>query len=244
MNEIKSFGTERYKIFNTNINNETLNIINSFNIKKDCTFDYYSFDMTYDEFTDRLNKFVQSIGDNSEEDIRILCTTIKMIYDSVVIGYGAEAYWLTIRVNQPNEDFAVPRWHIDGIFNPDKSETAETKFIMTLKGDHTLLVDCDNDEVNYFRTVQREVYSDVYKNFSLEKDLAARQQLIENVSFLNDKSKIKVPVDGQAIIFQTIKLGNGAIHSEPNIEKSRIFLSILPSSEKSLTDFKNRSKRK
>jgi hypothetical protein len=68
----------------------------------------------------------------------------------VLIGYCAEAYWLKIRFSKPNNDYIIPIWHTDGIFNIDKVGNVETKFIITLKGDCTLLFKCNYNEFIYF----------------------------------------------------------------------------------------------
>lgn len=228
VDEINTFSTEIYKKFNTNIDTNSLQIIKNFDIQYDITFKYLSTDYSYDEFEIYLREFIESIGNNSKESQNTLHDIITKIYNSVCIGYNTEAYWLLIRVTIPTNCFDIPRWHYDGMFDSKNCGKIETKFVMTLKGNNTLLLKCNEIEFKNFE-----------EKFN-ETQFLPRQILIDALPMLSDLSRIDTLSNNDAVIFQTISSGVGAIHSEPKLNESRIFMSIVPATIKGLSRFSNR----
>lgn len=237
VNAIKSFDNEIYKLININIDSNDLEIINNLSITTFDTFDYFSYeDIKFSKIKHFLKKICST---NSAKNINVLYKVIKRIYKSVVTGYASEAYWLSLRITPGSNVFEIPRWHVDGIFNLDHTTNIETKFIVTLKGDHncgTKLFPMSSEEYEFFRNVNKNI------NTLSVSYIEKRKMLIEQMPLLNDKNRIIISKIGEGIIFQSVKSGTGAVHSEPHCTTSRIFLSILPSTVNALTEFKKRSK--
>jgi hypothetical protein len=85
-------------------------------------------------FLINILKFIESIGNNNEKDIKVIKNIIYKLLDKVTNGYDDEYIVLDINTSLPNNEFNMPRWHTDAYPN-------NSKFVTVLKGPSTLFID-------------------------------------------------------------------------------------------------------
>jgi hypothetical protein len=193
-------------------------------------------DKTYDNYGDNnlsdLYDFLNTCGKNTPENITILDLVIKNITNIVMNGYEMPSYWLTIRVSKPTVMWNLPRWHYDGNwFGRTKERTIVSKFATTLKGAGTLLNKTNEDQREHFINIDascNNLYPDPIS--------------IDRRTFMNDNiqgTRTQLKYNEGVIFFAGDKYKSG-IHSEPPMNESRFFLSIVPGSKNEVESrFKN-----
>ncbi|OCK82131.1 hypothetical protein K432DRAFT_324881 [Lepidopterella palustris CBS 459.81] len=151
-------------------------------------------------------------------------------------------YWITIRATQSTHDFDIPRWHTDDLFFDGNARTGLKlsgywKLATTILGPGTLFVEdgataravqanvkkqCHDQAPEHSCTSIRclgcATTSDVIRG-RLAKDLASQ--------------RVVQARPGECTFF---KLGEqeGAVHSEPPCHGDRIFVNVIPGTEKEL----------
>jgi hypothetical protein len=233
ISKIKNYLKKRnfsFQLFDIKYTEQDKKTIQNFNINKMLDYSYYGkFDK--DLIDKSLYNFILKIGNNSENEIKIIINIIYKLIDKITKCYRKEYIWLSIRVSIPNNNFDFPRWHIDGYQN-------SSKFVTTLIGPSTLLID-DTDVKS--RDIYFDIQSQEMKEYQKIKSFT-KQWIKINDKFRKIYSKklknckIVQPSNDQGIIFltdvPTIKSKNICIHSEPPINENRFFISIMCNDEK------------
>ena len=211
-----------FKIIKLNISNNLKNILLNLNIN-DNIYNYYgkkNLDIKSNDYISLFNSFKIN---NDIKSIHLLCKFIKKLLLEVCNEYNKKYCWLTIRVSTPNKFYDIPRWHIDG--NYYKSDNIQSKFILTLKGNSTLIIN-PNQKI-------RKDFLNIHNKHELEMRLLSNK-IVSNEKIIN----INTLINGVIIISTNHKLAT--IHSEPPIQENRIFLSILPLTKNELNELKLR----
>ena len=235
---------KKFKIFNLPLTKKEQAILFELKLPKiHTTFEYYG----KEEDIKKLDDFLLSLGDNSPEHIEFLEKKIREIFKTVVKGYNTKDAWLSIRITYKDPSFNIRRWHTDGFQFARYNDELQSKFVMVLKGNHTLLLEETEKEKLFYLDMmvkQGKEYKD--KGYPMYpspewNDTWMKYRKILDKKFKN--SKIIQPLNSQGFIFLNYP-GNlfeyGAIHSEPKKDDYRMFISILPGTEE---DVKNKKYR-
>lgn len=219
-----------YVLHNLEYSEEEKKAINDLKITKSDTFSYYG---TFDQ--DSLTGFVpflQEIGDNTEHTIITIKNIIQKLSfksRSDMIG-GLQSQrdhvWITIRIRLRNDDFNIVRWHFDGFQN-------QSKYATVLKGPGTLLID-DGD------TDSKNTFFESFTKYSKDRNtLEYRNELATILS----NAKIVQLSNDQAVAFKTEggknDIKHACIHSEPPMNESRVFFSIMWGTKEEIDRIKN-----
>ncbi len=223
----------QFKIFDIPYAKKEKKCIKKFNLATNIEYNNYG-----DNDLQDLIDFLKIIGNNSEKKINKMYRIIEKILNIVMRGYQAESYWLSIRVTKPINNFDIPRWHCDGNhFTITDERILPSKFATTLIGPGTLLLKTNPLQKNIFRKITEQC---------LENNT---DQLNNEVRLCIDKKKegtIIIPTKYQSVIFFAggLRADGCGIHSEPRMNTSRMFLSILPGSKKEISEWRGRTKQK
>lgn len=144
----------------------------------------------------------------------LLCGHIMQMIRSVTEGFGAESCMVQLRLIAGNSEFwKTPRWHWDGTYYGRPG----CKFVTTLQGPSTLFCEVDERTKESIKPLVRR-----------GMDLRSRE--------LIDRQLAKYPklqTDNQHGVVYRYGT-NAAVHSEPYINTSRMFLAITPGSRAEL----------
>jgi hypothetical protein len=231
---------DSYKIFDIDYTQKEKESINNINIKKNKNYTATNIDKIKDFFKDigcelsindnskRENlSSTNFISDNKDEDIQNIINIIQKLIDTLLKAYNVDSYWLIVRSSYNDPYFDIPRWHCDGYYFVDKDKSQlQTKFVTTLKGQNTLVLETTPEEKEYFYSLQN------YKN---TLDIENRKHIAKNI-----KGKQIDINNNQGIIFVAGDKNKCLIHSEPLHDRERIFISILPGSKKDIDDMLER----
>jgi len=212
-----------FKRFEIHLSDKLKQSLSDINIEYKNTFDHYGYANKLD--LERLNNFFINIGQNDKQNLVIIENFIAKLTKKVCDEYNRDSVWLTIRVTLPNNEFNIPRWHIDGNFFERVNNEHQSKFIMTLKGPGTLL--CNANETT------RKIF---FENFQGSREISERHKLDE---ILKSQKVIQLQ-NNQCAIFLVGDRNIAAIHSEPPVTEPRIFISILPGYDYQIDEWKNR----
>jgi len=165
--------------------------------------------------------FFGEIGVSEHAIILRAAERLKEIASDVVKASGKETAWICLRSFIPTNRFDLPRWHVDGhYYRSDEPEDLIFKFALTLVGPTTL-----------FYPISRELRK------TTEKTVRNRQYM-KNVC---KQENIVSPKIGEGALFISGQYTSvAALHSEPPIHENRLFLSIVPCSEKQIIALKSR----
>lgn len=177
-----------------------------------------------------LNLFLKDIGENSENTIEEISKLIIRIGQGLSKVFNTESVWYEMRSITPNNFFTTPRWHTDAkFFNPLNAH----KLVFALKGAQTRFgITTDKD-----RFVQLSIDENKEKHGS-EEDIRIRKELDLIVDEI-------YPTSGDQNATVYLVTGDDAIiHSEPQINESRLFMSIIPGTEDEISEWKHRMEEK
>lgn len=169
-----------------------------------------------ESFERSLTEQLQTVGIN---DFIIISTLTKAITDVVsryVREQQKEEALVCVRVTPPKDDYNIPRWHRDSFFfNPDE----EKKLVFSLKGPVSLIGKAIslakfNEEENL---LDRLLYD---KDLRDPEVMAMRERMAQNVT------PLPPPALGQGVVF-SVGSESATIHSEPPLNESRIFVSVV-----------------
>ena len=129
----------------------------------------------------------------------------------------------------PTNAYDIPRWHKDGTFFVD-SNNLQSKFVTVLKGPGTLFIKKSKLVNEIYDKNINDMRKKINKSIpELENDIRNSFRKKLAVKFKKYKNQIKTK---QGTIFytgtNTNNNTNGLIHSEPNMDQPRFFISILP----------------
>ena len=163
----------------------------------------------------------------------------KGVIKKVLLGYKMKYFWLAIRISPPNKNFDIPRWHKDGPFW--KGEPSSVKFITTLKGPGTLLIKSTKKINNIYEKILEDKFTEMRKYKTIQEKIKIDDNFRPILAKKFSKEKVIQAKNNDGILFYTgIPQQNAALHSEPKMDTSRIFISILPSSYENIKDLQKR----
>lgn len=212
-------GDNPITIFNIKYTKEELECINNFNINSQNNFKYVGDTIKKSD----LKKFFKNIGDNQNTSIDVMINIILKLINKILKGSNKNNYLIIIRSSVLDNNFTIPRWHIDG--NYFSSDTRELKFVTSLIGPGTLFI--NNPEA-------KKIYDKIFKKICNEcknkpAPIAYKIQEKYRSAIHNKLRKFKyIQLDNtQGCIFE-VGSDSAIIHSEPDIITPRLFISILP----------------
>ena len=174
--------------------------------------------------TARLAGYLQAtgMGTNRHADTAQIAAVVTRITRTLCATFDKESAWTMVRVSLPNNAFTIPRWHPDGsYFNTTEKQY---KLVYTLKGVATLFGMAKN----------RVAFEALMASDPQQHDLAVRSRLDNEIVRISTRSV------GYGMIF---RVGDEAavIHSEPDITKPRLFISVVPGSSTQIEEWRLRS---
>ena len=171
------------------------------------------------EMTQGVADFLTQVGDNPSPFALQTAARVIQIVNEVVQACGKETAWIHLRAFIPTDRYDLPRWHMDGsYYTPSEPNDPLLKFVVTFVGPTTLfyLLPLESRKM-----VERHTRNRHYmKEFCLEENTIS-------------------PPLGQGAIFIGGP-GFAALHSEPPIHQSRLFLSVVPCKQAQLAELKAR----
>ena len=228
-----------FKIFKLNYTDLEIKCIESFYISKSNNYDYIG----NKNNIKNINTFLNEIGTNDRDNINILEKTIIKILDNVLSAFDTDHFWLSIRVTLPNDHFNIPRWHKDGTFFVNSKSQKSPKFITVLKGPGTLLIKSTKKVNQIYNDISQKITDEFtkLKNYNASKCEKINEKYRPIFSEALKNIKIIQPTNNECVISHPqLTEGTGAIHSEPNNNIPRLFISILPGSKEDILKLKKR----
>lgn len=230
-----------YELIKLDITKDEIEHNQNLKVKNRATYGYYG-EIDKIDYSE-LKEFVENIGENTDKTIETINSSIQKIIKQFT-DYHKENYrdvdsvWISIRPTKPMDDFKIPRWHRDGpYFTKEKGEKTY-KFATCLKGPTTLFIK-DEHTINEFdkiflaeREKQREMKFESFEEQIKYDNKVVRPKLAEVIG----KDYESVP-DNYGLIF----LGgdpDAVVHSEPDKDTDRLFISILPGSFEQIKQWK------
>lgn len=190
---------------------------------------------------DNLQTFLESVGSNNKENIIILQKIIYKVIKKVLLGVSLDHFWLIIRISLPHNILKKQRWHYDGLYFPKSSKSLQTKFITALRGLGTLFIQNQNKALKIFNKIDKERIYEMDQETNFEKKMKIDEQympIFEKELEQFEKSQLN---NNQGLLF--MKNNNKRlIHSEPSIDESRIFISIVPGTKENIEEIKKNKK--
>ena len=215
-----------YKIFKIKYSNKEKKCIADFNIIKPYVY------TSYNNLDNLEESFKKASNDNDNDSIKIMVGIVQKLLSKLLKAYNTQYYWIAIRIKTKNNFFDIPRWHCDSYYFTTR-DRLQTKFVTTLKGPATLLLDTTPEEHKYF--FEKSTYDTNLPVNLLEFDIEHRKKLDQSI---NGK-RIQLN-NNQGIIFTAGDFEKCLIHSEPKEDDNRIFISILPGTKEEIEELKNK----
>lgn len=187
------------------LSSQEKHILQTLDIGQQQTFNFYGSPAHMQE---ALKAFVATIGANSDEAISTVTCVIARISFAIVQALDTQAAWVTVRATLANNAFNTPRWHQDGYYFAPFTG-GPCKFAAVLKGPSTL-----------FYRLPEELHLEFQDHF----------QDREYLSRMLDPAFVETVPEGMGALFIVGDAARAAVHSEPPMQQSRLFFSILPGS--------------
>ena len=193
------------------------------------------------------SKFIQEIGSNSPTVANTFTTLVNKMVNAVCNGYDKDHAWIDIRATKPNDRFNIPRWHMDGSFfteTPEDRKQIQSKFVAIFKGPGTLMVNStlkDKEKMNDIMRANGPKTQEDFMKYLNDEQWQMDIRMKQNAIFA--RKKVKQLQNDEGLIFIVGNPEKALIHSEPPMTEQRIFISILPGTEKQIENLKKRWKR-
>ncbi len=222
-NKISLLGYDNSFMFaNLELTNEEINLIDKVKFNNLHSMDD---EKDYNRFGDlhllkeELPTFLRNIGNDDEEVIQAITRVVDRTTQQVTKAVNKNSAWVAVRAFTPTHEYDSPRWHIDGQFYGLNSSYPYQgnvfKFATVLKGRPTLLYNLPYD--------MREIFC------SHQNDRTFLSKLL-------DLNKAESPKKGEGVFFLVGNGDIGAVHSEPKMDESRLFFSILIGDEAEINE--------
>jgi hypothetical protein len=162
MNIIKQItdNTEKNKIIDIKLNNKTKKAFENFKVGETKNYDFFG--KINDIDINTIKDFFMKHKNNSNQNCEIISNFFVNLGKRVCKGYKKNSCWMSIRLSVPNDQFKIPRWHLDGKFF-QTTNNINSKFVYVPKGDGTLLLNVSNKDKVKYNEIKRPT-SDDYKN--------------------------------------------------------------------------------
>lgn len=175
------------------------------------TSEYNNFD-NLNNLPDEAKSFFEKIG-NTPSFSNDAAEVIYSISNNVLKVLGAESAWITIRTFTTTSIYDMPRWHSDGYYFAPY-DSPQFKIAINLKGSGTLFCDLPQEQRSHFNELQSHYSNDPIKT---------REELSSFISSFPTTSSQR-PMGAYFVVGDQ---QNAAVHSEPPIPSTRIFMSIV-----------------
>lgn len=228
-----------FQIFHIDYTQEEKNAIHNFNVKN--AGNYNAFNYNGSELNKKdVKEFLEKLGDNSKKEINLITEIIFKLLSNITKGYKTDYYRISIRIVDFSHDFDIPRWHIDGKYFKDKLN--QSKFVTVVKGPGTLFKDNTPEIKKVFHPIRDEFHKEI-SNVEVGTD-----------EWTKISNKYRKKFDHELQPFKTNQLSNddgiiffagdenSLIHSEPHMDRQRMFISILPGTKEDIDIIVNRQK--
>jgi hypothetical protein len=226
-----------FYIFDIDYTINELEIINDFEIKNPNNYEHFGL---LDDIKD-LKKYLTDIGNNTKTCVNGMEKLIIRLIKKVLLGYKMKYFWLAIRISPPNKNFDIPRWHKDGTFFTGDNDIGCYKFITTLKGPGTLLIKSTKKINKIYDQILEDKFTEMRKYKTIQEKIKIDDNFRPVFAKKFVKEKFIQAKNNDGILFYTgFPHNNAALHSEPKMTTSRIFISILPSSYENIKDLQKR----
>jgi hypothetical protein len=163
-------------------------------------------------------KFFKEIGNNDSKNIETLCKIVNKLVKAVCKGYSTKHAWIDIRVKNPDNDFDIPRWHMDGYFfmdTPEDRKQLQSKFVTVLRGAGTLMVSATKKEKEEYNRIMRENRPKTHEEAEqYYKDEHKQMELRLKTNKVFENKKVKQLKNDEGLIFIVGNLDKALIHSE------------------------------
>jgi len=225
-----------FQIFHIDYTEEEKNAIHNFDVKNAGNyndFNYYGSNVNKKD----VKEFLEKLGDNSKKEINLITKIIFRLLSNITKGYKTDYYWISIRIVDFSHDFDIPRWHIDAKYFGEKLN--QSKFVTVVKGPGTLLKDNTPEIKKVFHPIRDEFQKEI-KNIPYGTDEwnTINNKYRERFNHELQPFETKQINNDEGIIFFAGD-ENSAIHSEPKMNRQRMFISILPGTKEVILLNKN-----
>ncbi len=186
------------------------------------------------KFEEKVKEFIEDIGDNkniSRNVVEIINKIVKQVMDEM--KQESAIIWIRTQVSHERKQF---RWHRDGrYFKTNDASDLVYKFVISLSGNSTPIITNDNIIKKYDDNLKKsnEIYGYVLSKIKTTDDFNVDFSIFLSDSFeqtnndtIGDNYVTSKPREGVYILNNGHK--DSVIHSEPLVEKNRLFIAILP----------------
>jgi len=240
--EARNITKSAFQIFHIDYTQEEKDAIHNFNVKNAGNFESFNY---YGSELDKKNvkEFLEKLGDNSKKEINLITEIIFKLLSNITKGYKTDYYWIAIRIVDFSHDFDIPRWHIDGKYFQDKLN--QSKFVTVVKGPGTLLKDNTPEIKKVFNPINNKFRDEIISvPYGSDQDKWTKVNNKYREIFDNELKpfETKQLTNDEGLIFFAGD-ENSAIHSEPKMDRQRMFISILPGSKEDIQIMIDRQKK-
>jgi hypothetical protein len=170
--------------------------------------------------SDDLIHFLTKIGPNDPTAMSRVALKITEITEQILLASTRETVCMSLRSFTPTHHYDLPRWHMDGqYYKPTVKGELQYRFVLTLVGPSTLFYPLSSDLMEFRKSVW---------NLMSNRKLMAEMFECER-AFSPSREKAVFLIGGSS--------RRAALHSEPPIHGTRLFLSLIPCSKQDLKTF-------
>lgn len=206
-----SLGEEKpFTTIDINLNTKEIKALELLDMSDFTIVSHYENYGNLDALEDEVTQFILSLGKKNVQIANIIAQLVRRIIDTVLSITGHENSWVTMRAFKPTAMFKDRRWHVDDYYYPPDGE--QYKVAITLKGPQTIFYNASSTERMLLDPLK-------YRSNELRKRI--------------DNNLVTTPKFGQGVIF-VVGSPYAPIHSEPNITHERLFMSMIPGTNKQI----------
>ena len=155
--------------------------------------------------------------------VHTISELVAKVAKGIQEDFNQESCWVMIRTTLPNHEYDIPRWHVDGGYGGPNYEGKTYKLVFTVKGAPT----------RFAETIDKQKFNQLITQDPNGENMQTRKELETIV----EENK---PISQDQATIYLVDDKNAKVHSEPPINESRIFMSVVPGSVEQIEKFKKR----
>jgi hypothetical protein len=177
-------------------------------------------------------------GQGESPATAVFVSSVSRLTHSTIKAIGCETAWVCLRTFMPETEFTA-RWHRDGrFFIAEDDPVVQHKAVFALKGRLSLFTTIEEGIMAQFDEVERRL-SAAYSAKDKSAIVAIQAELN---AFVRPANIVRLQAPHQGALFNVGIPERAGVHSEPEFDSARWFMSVVPGSREQILALKQRWK--
>jgi hypothetical protein len=236
MAALRLLDRQTFAIFKTGITEEEARQLHLLGVKSNAQYDNFG---ESDSLVDTVRVALADQGQNDSPAATTFVSGVFRLANATVKAFNCETAWVCLRSFTPELKFTA-RWHTDGRFFADEgAPLVQHKAVFAWSGKASLFATIAEERCPTFNQIEQQLGAAYAER--AQSLIPTLQAKLNKLICSTDVVRPKAPYEGA--VFNVGDPNYAAIHSEPEFDRARWFMSVVPGSRDQILELKRRWKK-